>query len=109
MSEKEIIETLSEDVRIDEEAEGNGIADVVINEDAESQPNAIQLGKIANCQNVYVREKPDKGSKPLTIVPAGAGLLVDTNEEANGFYKVLTENEVTGYCMKEFVEFVEEE
>lgn len=63
---------------------------------------------ITGCQNLYVRELPDKKSKSLGIVDKYTDIIVNVHESTKDFYKVevvIADVSVSGYCMKQFIKF----
>lgn len=82
------------------------IADIVTNEEdkkilepAKPKKKRIVIGTVI-CDQLFLREEPDKESDVLYIMPKGEHVAI--MDELSDFYKV-TVNGVTGYCAKEFI------
>ena len=62
------------------------------------------FGTVTGCKKLNIRTKPVVNpSNIITIVDAGTMVMVDPEGETGEWYKVVTANDVEGYCMKEFV------
>lgn len=82
------------------------IADIVTNEEdkkilepVKAKKKRIVIGAVI-CDQLFLREEPDKESDILYIMPKGEHVAI--MDELSDFYKV-TVNGVTGYCAKEFI------
>lgn len=81
--------------------------DVTPEEDTNSENNEDKIGVVSNCKQLYVREKPDKNSKPIYILKAETEVEISLEESVDNFYKVCTSDNnelITGYCVKDFIE-----
>lgn len=65
------------------------------------------LGIIHNCLRVNVRNRPEKDSMIVGILPAFTPVIVDLYESTDSFYKIskyLTSDVMEGYCQKEYID-----
>lgn len=65
--------------------------------------DSVILGIVNNCTKLNIRELPDKDSNPIGILNEGDIVKINMNESTDQFYKILTKNNISGYCMKEFI------
>lgn len=61
------------------------------------------LGMVSNCESLRLREEPNTNSNILAILDAKTLLLIDSEGSTEDFYKVYTEQGLSGYCMKDYV------
>lgn len=60
-------------------------------------------GKVSAAK-IYLRERPSKESKDLTILERGEELLIDMAKSTDEWYSVCTATGIEGYVMKTLVE-----
>lgn len=61
-------------------------------------------GIVCNCKKLNVRERPTKKAKVLRILDSDEVILIDTLEaRIKGWYKVIIEDGIVGYCMEDFI------
>lgn len=61
-------------------------------------------GTVCNCKKLNVRERPTKKAKVLRILNSDEVVLIDTLEaRIKGWYKVIVEDGIVGYCMEDFI------
>ena len=61
-------------------------------------------GTVCNCKKLNVRERPTKKAKVLRILNLDEVILIDTLEaRIKGWYKVIIEDGIVGYCMEDFI------
>lgn len=61
-------------------------------------------GTVYNCKKLNVRERPTKKAKVLRILNLDEVILIDTSEaRIKGWYKVIIEDGIVGYCMEDFI------
>ena len=93
------------DVESEENTEEN--TDVESEENANSENNESKIGVVSNCKQLYVREKPDKNSKPIHVLKCETEVEISLEESVDNFYKVCASDNnelITGYCVKDFIE-----
>lgn len=76
-------------------------------ENTDSENDEHKIGVVSNCKQLYVREKPDKNSKPIYVLKAETEVEISLEESADNFYKVsISDNNelIAGYCVKDFIE-----
>lgn len=61
------------------------------------------MGVVVNCMNLNIRQDPTQSSRSLGIIGSDTVVTVCEDEPVSGFYKVKTENGISGYCMSEFI------
>ena len=94
-----------------------GLRDTVsiIEEAAESVDQPVEetpkkeskVGIVANCEKLNLRRSPLKdsdGANIITELLPGVAVVIDEDESTPNFYKVITEDGLEGYCMKQFIE-----
>ena len=57
---------------------------------------------VVNCSKLNVRKGPSIHSNPLCIVESGTKMEIETFN--NEWVKVVTPDDVSGYCMKKFID-----
>ena len=62
------------------------------------------FGIVTNCERLNVREDASKESSVVTIIENGT--MIKIGKVTQGFYPIVTNDGVTGYCMKEFIKKV---
>ena len=84
------------------------IADIVTNEEdkkilepVKPKKKKIVIG-VVNCDQLFLREEPDRESDALYVLSKGEGVAIDMDNSTDAFYKV-TANSLVGYCVKEFI------
>lgn len=73
------------------------------NEEDESVSTKVLLGVVTKCRRLNVREEPNKDSKILTAIDIGKSVTIYSDESTDGWYRVSIEDNVKGYCMKEYI------
>ena len=76
-------------------------------ENTNGENNESKIGVVSNCKQLYVREKPDKKSKPIYVLKCETEVEISLEESVDNFYKVCTSDNnelITGYCVKDFIE-----
>lgn len=73
------------------------------NEEDESVSTKVLLGVVTNCRRLNVREEPNKDSNILTTIDSGKSVTIYSDESTDGWYRVSIEDNVKGYCMKEYI------
>ena len=72
-------------------------------EEVESVSNKELLGAVTNCRRLNVREEPNKDSNILTTIDSGKLVTIYSDESTDGWYRVSIEDNIKGYCMKEYI------
>ena len=74
----------------------------------EESPNKeSKVGIVANSEKLNLRRSPLKdsdGANIITELLPGVAVVIDENESTPNFYKVITEDGLEGYCMRQFIE-----
>lgn len=79
---------------------------VIVEEPKEVKAKVVtKYGKVANCYFLNLRQRPTTESIVLEVLPVNTKVQILADNHAD-FYKVLTENKVEGYCVKEYIEEV---
>lgn len=73
----------------------------VVEKAVESNPEPKTYG-VVNCSKLNVRKGPSIHSNPLCIVESGTKMEIETFN--NEWVKVVTPDDVSGYCMKKFID-----
>ena len=59
--------------------------------------------EVVNCSRLYVRAFPSANAKPLCVIDNHADIKVNINKSTNEFFYVKVSNDITGYCMKDYI------
>ena len=73
----------------------------VVEKAVEPNPEPKTYG-VVNCSKLNVRKGPSIHSNPLCIVESGTKMEIETFN--NEWVKVVTPDDVSGYCMKKFID-----
>lgn len=66
-------------------------------------PRESVIGLVNNCANLRVRREPDDKAEVLGTIPVDTEVMIEEDEPASEFYKVLTASGLEGFCMKQFI------
>ena len=94
---------LRDTVSIIEEAAAESVDQLV----EETPKKESKVGIVANCEKLNLRRSPLKdsdGANIITELLPGVAVVIDENESTPNFYKVITEDGLEGYCMRQFIE-----
>ena len=72
----------------------------------EAPKKESKVGIVANCEKLNLRRSPLKdsdGANIITELLSGVAVVIDEDESAPDFYKVITETGLEGYCMRQFI------
>ena len=95
---EEVVETVEETEEVTEEVK---VTNTIKNADEETEAKVPIYG-VVNCARLNIRRGPSIDTRPVTIVENGSELEIETfNDE---WFKVLTNDGISGYCMKKFVD-----
>lgn len=84
------------------------IADIVTNEEDKKTLTPVPTKKkrviigTVNCDQLFLREEPDKESDILYVMHKGEAVSINLDESTSTFYKVTVSGAV-GFCVKEFI------
>ena len=73
----------------------------------ETPKKESKVGIVANCEKLNLRRSPLKdsdGANIITELLPGVVVVIDGDESTPNFYKVITEDGLEGYCMRQFIE-----
>ena len=74
------------------------------NEDSTPEPPAEPIdGYVTDCIKLNIRKEPSLEADILCEVPVNANLLIAPDTSSEGWYSVVTENGVNGFCMAKYV------
>ena len=91
-------ETVEEVIEPAEETVEEAVEEVT---EVEEKPTEVAFGKV-NCSKLNVRKEPSINSVPLCIIEHGTRMEIS---EFNGeWVKILTPDDVSGYCMRKFID-----
>lgn len=89
------------------EADVTVVDDINVSESKEESEMSIDvIGIVSGCKRLNVREQPDLNSNVLQILGENTEVVVATAFENDEWYCV-TIDDVSGYCMKKFIEIKE--
>lgn len=88
-NEKEILETVEEEIAVENTTES-------------VEPSTV-LGVVTECVKLRVRSTPEIADNVLAEIILASEVLVDLKESTDEFYKITTEVGVEGYCMKQYI------
>ncbi len=89
-NEKEILETVEEEIAVEENT-------------TESVEPSTVLGVVTECVKLRVRSTPEIADNVLAEIILASEVLVDLKESTDEFYKITTEAGLEGYCMKRYI------
>jgi len=69
----------------------------------EDAPSGPKKGIVVNCSVLNVRKYPSTNSNIMAVVKSRARLNIIESDHTD-FYKVVTEQNMTGFCMKKYIE-----
>lgn len=101
----EAAETVEDTVEAVESVEDT-VDEVEVTETIENADEAteakVPIYGVVNCARLNIRRGPSIDTRPVTIVENGSELKIENfNDE---WFKVLTNDGISGYCMKKFVD-----
>ena len=73
----------------------------------ESPKKESKVGIVANCEKLNLRRSPLKdfnGANIITVLLSGIAVIIDEDKSTPNFYRVITEDGLEGYCMRQFIE-----
>ena len=74
----------------------------------ETEESKSTYGIVSSCGYLNVRKEPIKDAdNVLRTIELSALVVVDLDESTEDFYKVICEDGVEGYCMKDYIEIAE--
>ena len=83
----------------------NGVEPVaeVITEEPKAETSKPVIGVVANCIRLNVRKDPSLEADIVCTIPCLTELEVNEKDSTDDFYKVITPDNVSGFCMKKFI------
>ena len=69
--------------------------------------NKTRTGHITGCELLNVRKEPIPTAPVIAVLNTSDSFAVRDEDNNSLFYKVRTSEDVSGYCMKQFVAFHE--
>lgn len=82
---EEVVEAVVESVKMEKVVEAKPVTGVV------------------ECELLNVRVAPNKEATVAAVIVEGAKVTINKKESTDGWYKVITEAGIEGYCMKKFI------
>lgn len=81
---------------------------VVVDEPVEqaavdTTPEAV-TGTVVKCAQLNVREQMSTSSAVLCVLPASTKVTVFADEKYDDWYRVCTDDQVLGFCMKKYIQ-----
>ena len=78
--------------------------ELIIEEKPNKKKTVEELhGKIKNCIGLNIRSEASLTSKPLGVLSLTSDFIIHKKGSTKDFYKI-TYGEISGYCLKEYVE-----
>lgn len=68
-----------------------------------AEKKASYNGTIVGCVKLNLRQVGYPTGKVIATIPCGAKVTIDMEKSTPGFYHVMTEKGVTGFCKKEYI------
>jgi len=62
------------------------------------------LGVVSNCSSLNVRKQPSVKADILFTIKLGTEVNIDMEGSTSKFYKIIFDNDIEGFCMKDFIE-----
>lgn len=69
--------------------------------------NNIIKANVQNCDKLRLRKDPNADADVLCLIDKSDAFNVYLENSVDNFYKVVTSDDVEGYCMKEYVKLSE--
>ena len=60
-------------------------------------------GIVVDCTLLNVRQKPKNNADIKDTIAKGTSVIIDQAKSTDEFYKITTKDNVTGFCMKQFI------
>ena len=95
----------SKETEVEEVVEEQEAAEEVVEEEREPLYEAVVDG----CEKLRVRSEDKPGDNIVTTIEKGDHLYILSDNKDSEFYGVQLEDGTLGFCMKKFVEILEEE
>lgn len=78
------------------------VTEAVVTEN--KKPTGITKGIVVDCEKLNIRKAPKKDSEvPVAIIDKGSKVTIDEDKSTDDWYRVKTEKNVWGFCMKKYV------
>ena len=82
------------------------VVEPVVDEVVEEQPIVEKKGKVTVLK-LYLRSEPSTESEPLKTLDRDTLVTINDAFVDSKFYKVALNDDLEGYCVKEFIEIIE--
>lgn len=82
------------------------VIDEAIETTEQPDEKAFCAGIVANCKMLNVRKDPSAKADIISIIRNGAVVEINNDASTEDFYKVVTDDKITGFCMKKFIEIL---
>lgn len=60
-------------------------------------------GVVTGCEKLNVRKEANKNAEVLCIINKSDEVEIDLENSTQDFFKVITSNNIEGYCMKDYI------
>ena len=89
-----------------EEIAYTAVIDEAIETTEQPDGKEFRAGIVANCKMLNVRKGPSAKADIISIIRNGAVVEINNDASTEDFYKVVTDDNIAGFCMKKFIEIL---
>lgn len=82
------------------------VEEEVVETTIEKEPEYLE-GTVSGCSKLNIRKTPDANGVILGVEPVGTYVTVFPDESTEAWYRVVTDSQLDGYCMRKFISIKE--
>lgn len=69
----------------------------------EEKKASITKGVVVDCERLNVRKAAKKDSESVAIIDKGSKVTIDEDKSTDEWYRVKTDKNIWGFCMKKYI------
>mgnify|MGYP000910080722 FL=1 len=92
-----------EDLDLNENVDITTYVDDIYNNENDSVDNFNEIGTVIGCEKLRVRPTPDTDQEEIFLIDNGSVVKISLEDSTEEFYKIKTDDDIEGYCMKSFI------
>lgn len=77
--------------------------EIIKEENIKEEVKRTVKGKVIDCTRLNIRRRPNKDSEVNCIIDVDSIVEINENKSNDEWYRVTTDDEVYGYCMKKYI------
>lgn len=81
---------------------------IIDNKDNTHMEPTTYIGQVVNYTKLNLRQGPDINTEVLSVLNREEEVKVDKEHSTDEFYKVTNSNGIEGYCMKQYINVLDE-